>query len=309
MYKEVFPLDMNIQKHLAFVKTVELGSFTKAAEALSYSQSGISRMIADLETEWQLSLLERGRAGVRLTADGQALLPYAQRLCEAYEAIQSEVDRLCGLETGRLRIAAIPAAASHWLPNILREFQRDCPGVEYELLPGDSAAVEALLTGGRADCGFLSLPASPELDTIFLEQNQLLAILPEQHPLAAHARVPLSALSGLPFLLFHTGGRPGIAALFAKQRLPLTVRLETSDPQTVLSMAEAGLGVGILPELLLGHSTYRVSAKALDAPVYQKLGLALRDRATAPAAVRKFLEYLPYRTQREGLRRLAPPLP
>lgn len=60
-------MDMNIQKYMAFAKTVEYGSFTKAAEVLNYSQSGISRMINNLEKEWSVSLLERGRAGVRLT--------------------------------------------------------------------------------------------------------------------------------------------------------------------------------------------------------------------------------------------------
>lgn len=298
-------MDMNIQKHFAFVKTAELGSFTKAAEALSYSQSGVSRMIGDLEAEWRLSLLERGRSGVRLTADGQALFPYAQQLCAAYEAIQSEVDRLNGLESGYIRIAAVPAAASHWAPNILREFQRDLPGIDFELLPGDSATVERMLLEGRADCGFLYLPASPELETIFLEQSQLLAILPKRPPSDEPARVPLAALSGPPFLLFRSG-KHEIEDLFERKQLPLSIRLETADPQAILSMAEAGLGVSILPELALQNISCRVSVKALDPPVYQKMGLALRSRKTASSAVKKFLEYLPYRTQKEPPGRIPP---
>ena len=71
-------MDMNIQKYMAFVETVESGSFTRAAQKLDYSQSGISRMIHDLETEWGISLLERGHSGVRLTSDGLKLLPYAK---------------------------------------------------------------------------------------------------------------------------------------------------------------------------------------------------------------------------------------
>ena len=77
-------MDVNIQKYQAFLKAVEYGSFTKAAEALSYSQSGISRMIGDLEQEWNIILLERGRGGVRLTSDGLRLLPYAQNVCAEY---------------------------------------------------------------------------------------------------------------------------------------------------------------------------------------------------------------------------------
>lgn len=77
-------MNLNIQKYMAFIKTVEYGSFTKAAEILNYSQSGISRMIHDLEKEWNVSLLERGRAGVRLTSDGMKLLPYAQNIYNDY---------------------------------------------------------------------------------------------------------------------------------------------------------------------------------------------------------------------------------
>ena len=90
-------MDMNIQKYMAFVKTVEYGSFTKAAEVLHYSQSGISRMINDLEQKWQVSLLERGRAGVRLTSDGMTLLPLARGVCEEYLKVQNKVDEINGL--------------------------------------------------------------------------------------------------------------------------------------------------------------------------------------------------------------------
>ena len=79
---------MNLQKYMVLVKTVEYGSFTKAAEIMNYSQSAISRMINDLEREWNVLLLERGRAGVRLTSDGLKLLPYAKSVCNEYQRLQ-----------------------------------------------------------------------------------------------------------------------------------------------------------------------------------------------------------------------------
>lgn len=85
-------METNISKYLAFVKTVEYGSFTKAAEMLNYSQSGISRMISDLETDWSVTLLERGKSGVRLTSDGTRLLPYVRRVCEECEKLQIQID-------------------------------------------------------------------------------------------------------------------------------------------------------------------------------------------------------------------------
>ena len=78
---------MDIQKYEAFLKTIELGSITKAAEALCYSQSGISRMIQEVEKELSLSLLERGRGGVRLTAEGKKLLPQMKTLCNADQSL------------------------------------------------------------------------------------------------------------------------------------------------------------------------------------------------------------------------------
>ena len=102
-------MDMNIQKHMAFVKTVEYGSFTKAAEILNYSQSGISRMINDLEKDWNVTLLERGKAGVKLTSDGLRLLPYAKNVCSEYEKLLMQVDEINGLQSGLIRIGTFRA--------------------------------------------------------------------------------------------------------------------------------------------------------------------------------------------------------
>ena len=122
-------MDMNIQKYMALIKTVEYGSFTRAAEVLNYSQSGVSRMIADLEREWGVSLLERGRFGVRLTSDGLRLLPYAKNVCGEYQKLQNQIEELNGLQSGLIRIGTFSSVATHWLPNIIRAFQSDYPNI------------------------------------------------------------------------------------------------------------------------------------------------------------------------------------
>ena len=151
MIKECMHMDMNIQKYMAFAKTVEYGSFTKAAEVLHYSQSGISRMINDLEKEWRVSLLERGRAGVRLTSDGLKLLLLAQNVCNEYQKLQVQVDELNGLQSGLIRIGTFSSVATHWLPNIIQEFEKDYPNIDYELLLGDYTEIENWISKGRVD--------------------------------------------------------------------------------------------------------------------------------------------------------------
>ncbi|MCT1403723.1 LysR family transcriptional regulator [Paenibacillus sp. p3-SID867] len=286
---------MNIQKYMAFIKTVELGSFTKAAEVLNYSQSGISRMINDLEKEWRVSLLERGRAGVRLTSDGLKLLPFARSVCNEFEKLQTQVDELNGLQSGLIRIGTFSSVATHWLPNIIKMFQKDYPNIDYELLLGDYTEIEGWILEGRVDCGFIRLPTIPEFDTIFLEQDKLLVILPEDHPMADCERFPVKALCDYPFMLLEKGAKAEISEIFEKCNIEPNIHFTTWDDYAIMSMIESGLGISILPELILKRIPYRIITKDLDIPAYRKIGLAMRDSKTASLAVKRFIDYLQYR--------------
>lgn len=288
-------MDGNILKYMALIKTVEYGSFTKAAEVLNYSQSGISRMINDLEKEWNITLLERNRSGVRLTSDGSRLLPYAMSLCEEYQKLQMQIDNLHGVQSGIIRIASFSSVATHWLPNIIKAFQKDYPGIDYELLLGDYTEIEAWIAEGRVDCGFLRLPTDPDFEVIHLAQDRLLAILPENHPLTAYEKVPLAALCDEPFMLLEKGARAEISEIFERHGLTPKVHFTTWDDYAVMALVEGGLGLSILPELILKRLPYRIVAKELDVPAYRDIALALRSRKTASLAVQKFLDYVKYR--------------
>ena len=285
-------MDTGIQKYMAFIKTVEYGSFTRAAEVLSYSQSGISRMIKDLENEWRVSLLERGKNGVRLTSNGMKLLPYARQVCEAYQALQMEVDALNGLESGVIRIGTFSSVAAHWLPNIIRAFQQDYPNIDYELLLGDYTEIENWIAEGRVDCGFLRLPTRPEFETVFLEQDDFLAVLPEHHPLADCERFPLDAFCDEPFLLLEKGENREVSDVFRRYGLSPDVRCTLWDDFAIMSMVESGMGLSILPRLILKRIPYRVVLKELDVPAYRNIGLAVRKKETVSLAMKRFMDYL-----------------
>ncbi|HJC89681.1 LysR family transcriptional regulator [Mediterraneibacter glycyrrhizinilyticus] len=293
-------MDMNLQKYMAFVKTVEYGSFTKAAEILNYSQSGISRMIHDLEKEWKVTLLERGRGGVSLTSDGLKLLPYAENVCREYEKLQMQVDELNGLRSGLIRIAAFSSVASQWLPNIIKEFQKDYPDIDYELLLGDYSEIEEWILEGRVDCGFLRLPTHAELETVFLEQDRLMVVLPEGHRLADCERFPVNALVEDPFMLLEKGARAEVSEIFERCGLTPKVHFTTWDDYAIMAMVESGLGISILPELILKRIPYRIVVKELEIPAYRSIGVALKEKKSASLAVKRFLEYLDYREEKRG---------
>lgn len=201
-------MENSLLKYLAFVKTVETGSFTRAAQELDYAQSSISKMVSDLETEWGMTLMERSKKGVCLTSAGEQILPFLRKVLQDHRKLEGQICRMNGLETGVVRIATFASVAINWLPNLFAALQRDYPGIEYEMLLGDYEEVEHWIDEGRVDCGFLRLPTLPKFDTILLKQDEYKVVLPSDHALAKKETVAAEDLNGLPFLLLEHGGKP-----------------------------------------------------------------------------------------------------
>ena len=289
---------MNIQKYMAFVKTVECGSFTKAAVALNYTQSGISRMVKDLEMDWGVSLLERNRAGVSLTSDGLKLLPQLKRICNEYELLRTQVEELHGMQAGLIRVGTFSSVATHWLPNMIKLFQKDYPKIRFELLLGDYTEIEAWILDGRVDFGFLRLPSKANIETVFLENDRLLVILPKNHPLSDCKKFPIAELTNSPFMLLEKGANSDMIEIFEKHHISPQVQFTTWDDYAIMSMVENGLGISILPELILQRIPYQVVVKELEVPAFRKIGIAMRDQKTLSLAVKRFLDYLPDRKRK-----------
>lgn len=288
--------DMNLLKYAVFLKTVELGSFTRASHALNYSQSGISRMIADLEKQWGLCLLERNKTGVRLSADGARILPYIENLCQAYDRMQEEAAQIMGLESGLIRIATFSSVATHWLPNIIKEFKKDYPAIDYEILLGSYQEIEQWVRDGRADCGFLVLTGATELETTILYEDRLLAVLPESHPLARLEQIPLALLCSDSFMLLKISGNEEVPALFARYGLSPKVNFVTWDDYAIMSMVENGLGISILSELILKRIPYKVALRQIAEPAYRTIAFVTPGKAALSASTKKFMTYLKYRS-------------
>lgn len=288
-------MDPNILKYLAFSKTVEYGSFTKAAAELHYSQSGVSRMVADLEADWQVSLLERRKGGMILTADGTKILPYVRSLCEEYEKLQVAVDELQGLHSGLIRIATFSSGASQWLPNIIKDFQKAYPNIGYEILLGDYTEIEQWIMEGRVDCGFIPLPVHPSLETVFLERDQMMVVLPPDHPMASSDNIPLESLQDEPFMMLEKGNGAEVEAIFKDKGIEPRVTLTTWDDYAIMAMVEKGLGISVLTKMIMKRCPYNIVAKSFEPPVYRDVVLAFRGKERSSLALQRFIEYLPRR--------------
>lgn len=286
-------------KYLAFVKTVEKGSFTRAAEDLHYAQSSVSKMVADLEKECGMTLLERSKSGVCLTSAGEQLLPFLRNALNGYNELEGQIGRMKGLETGIVRIGTFSSVAINWLPNIFSKLQTDYPGIEYEMLLGDYDEVEHWIDEGRVDCGFLSLPAAACFDTIPLKQDEYKVILPAGHPFTEYEAIASDTLNDQPFLLLEHGGKTEVSDLLESRRISPDIRFTTWEDFAIMAMVEKGMGISILPDLILKRVPYRIEIRPLTEPYYRLIGLAMKNREHLTPAVQKFIEYLPFRETAE----------
>lgn len=285
-------MDYNLQKYIAFITAVDNGSITGASEILNYSQSGISRMIGDLEKDWQMSLLERNKYGVELTSDGVRLLPQIRAVCNEFQKLTTDVEELQGLETGLIRIGTISSVATHVLPPVIQKFKNDYKGVKYELLLGDYNEIEEWVHSGRVDIGFVLMPTKDSFDTITYGTDEMKIVLPKDHPLCEYERIPLAEIEKYPFILQEKDNNTSSREFFLKNGINLKVDFATWDDYAIMSMVESGLGISVLPELILKRCAYDIAIRSLEEPFIREMGIIMKDRERLPIAVKRLLKYL-----------------
>ena len=281
-----------MNRYIALQNIVELGSFSKAAEKMEYSQSALSQMISSLETELGIKLLNRNRTGAKLTHEGIALYPYVEQLIYQYEALQEKNNEIKGLETGVIRMGTISSVSVHWLPGILKEFQEQYPGVQFILHQGDYTSIQEWIKTGAIDFGFVTPDAVTGIEIIELKKGAMMAVLPEGHELAQYDVIPLKELDGEPFILLEEGHYSEPLELFKAEGISPDIKYTLHDDYSIMTMVEAGLGVSVLAELVLHRNNYRLEVRPTEPPIYRTIAIGYKDRASLSMASRRFLHLL-----------------
>ena len=242
---------MNLAKYEALVAVVEQGSLTRAAaEAGLYPVGGQSqhRQPGEGAGLSAAQARSRGRAPDR---GGGAAAARGARPAGSAEQLGQTVSSIRGLDTGTVRIGAFTSVAVHWLPGVLKEFQADYPNVDFKLLNGDYHDVEQWLSDGSIDIGFVNVPCALDCECIPLMEDRLLAILPKNSRFASYPKFPLVECETEPFIsLLQSSDHDARRALEAAGVQP-NVRFYTKDDYAIIAMVEQGLGMSIMPELLL----------------------------------------------------------
>lgn len=281
-----------MNKYLALQKIVEYGSFTKAANALGYTQSSISQMIASLEEELSMKLLTRSRYGVKLTLEGAELYPYIERAIYQYRTMLEKAAEIKGLETGVIRVGTVSSVTCHWMPQLIHGFKQQYPHVQFLFHQGDYTLIPEWIATGQIDFGFINPLAVTNLQTQTVKSDQMLAILPQDHPLAKEKTVRLTDLAQEPYILLEEGQYSEPMAAFETAGIVPNIQYTLHDDYAIMTMMEAGLGVSILAELVLRRTNYRITCLPIEPPITRTLAVVYKDKNSLPIASKYFIDYL-----------------
>lgn len=273
---------MSLKKYEAFVQTVRLGSLTRAAESLDSTQSRISHILRDLEEEYGFSLMERSRGGIRLTEAGEMILPKMEAVLQKEQELTQLLEDIRCANAGSVRLGAFTSVAVHWLPGMIRAFQQAHPGAELEMFNGDYHDIEQWLNSGEIDLAFVTLPAPEGVRTIELIEDPLVAILPKGHRLAALDEIPIDEFRREPFISLLQSSAHDVHRALDKAGVTPDVKFTTKDDYAILAMVEQGLGVSIVPELLLKGRREDLEVRRLIPRATRTIALAVPEGDALP---------------------------
>lgn len=274
-----------------FSLVAELQGFTNAAHRLGISQSAVSHAIKALELEWGVELFRRHQTLVEPSDIGQQLLGRARAMLGLANTLQQEVADARGLKRGTLRIGSFgPTASIRLLPGILSRFRAAHPGIEVHIDEGPDRQVLQWLDERRIDIGFVVLEQE-RFDTFAVFEDQMVALLPADHPLAERDALTLQALCDAPFILTEAGSSELVTRLFGALQLQPNIRYRYAQLLSTLEAVSRGDGLSIVAEASLPQAYSPGYVKRPLSPcVQRRIGLAVLDRRQSSPATLAFID-------------------
>ena len=282
---------MESKKLEALLMAVDLGSFTKAAEVLGYTQSGLTHMMNSLEKEVGFTLLERGRSGVRLTEEGERIAPAVREFLQANARLDSVIEQVASSRTEIIRVSAYASIAMHWLPGIIQRFREECPDVDVDIRMADHVDVPyELLAQGKMDAILVSPQDEGQYEWVHLADDPMFAVLPKDFDTQGMTAFPLAAFEARDFIMPSQGFDKDIMRIFNRIGVKPHILPTWVDDPTVISMVSHGLGVSMMTELTVRGRTDGVKLLPVEPVSSRELGLAVRSLDAASDGLCHFID-------------------
>ncbi len=242
---------MDLHQLRTFVAIADHGGVARAALRVNLSQPAASRQIQGLEAELGMRLFDRIGRRMRLTSEGEDLLPRARRLVAEAQSWRERARALQSGQTGQIKIGATPPMIETVLAGFLAKYRRRHPGIEIAVVEDGGAGLIARLALGEVHLAYVPV-GDARFSGRLLYPIQVIAVLPEAHALSRARCLDIAKLAGEPLLVLNRSfaSRQWFDAACQTANINPNVRLESSAPNAVLSLAEAGYGIAILPSMV-----------------------------------------------------------
>jgi DNA-binding transcriptional LysR family regulator len=290
-------MNFEISDLRAFVATADLGSFRAAADTLHLSASALSRRIEKLEEALGVRLFERTTRKMDLTVVGRGFLERAHRILNEVDNSMLEFDDLAPRMTGELTIACVPSAVRYFLPDTIAVYHQRYPGIRLRLIDEPSSMVFLAVSRGEADFGLTYVGTQePDIEFTPLLDDPFVLACPRAHPLARRKSVAWAELAGMDYLALAQGSGNRAVIDEALAGTPNRPRwfCEVRHVPALVSLIEAGLGVGVVPRLAMPRGPHKAltSIPLIEPSIRRQLGVLKRRGRGLSSAARLFLSLL-----------------
>lgn len=281
-------------KRLRILREVaQRGSFSGAADSLHLTQSAISQQIAALERETGATLIDRNRGNLRLTDPGAALVGHADAVIARLGEAERELHEIAGLRGGSVRMVSFPTAGATVVIKAVASFRRKYPDIGIQLTEAEPEASIPQLRAGEHDLAlvydydYVPLPEERDLELHPLLEEHMQLAIPKDHPLAGDGKVDLSEFADETWIVGTDEGSCGFNCMVACRNAGFepNVGFQSDDYQVHQSLVSAGMGVSLVPELLLTGRNPGLRALDIvpDAPTRRVWAMTRPEATRAPA--------------------------
>ena len=271
------------------INAVDLGSITKAAKVMGFTQSGITKMIGSLEKEFGFPLLKRSRSGVVPSAEGERILPTIRAMLVHTDKLEKEISLIRQKKNSSIRVCAYTSMLMHWLPFIIKKFHEKLPDVAIEMSSCTLEGAYEKVESGEIDLAFASRQEYQGFEFVHLRDDPLLAIVPNSPEFTGLKVFPIKNYDNKDFIMPYYGFDKDIVRFFDHENVKPNIEPAYVDDPTVVFMVEHGMGISMLSELVMHGNKNDVISLPLLPAAHRELVICLKSLKNASPAVKVFV--------------------
>ena len=285
---------MTLLGYQVFKTVAEVGSFHKAADILGLTPSAISHAVSSIEKELGFSIFTRSKSGVKLTNNGEHLLPYINAVLNSDESLRQSVAELKGLREGKIKIGCFSSVCTNWMPSIIKSFRAKYPQIGIEVFQGTYDDVRGWIKTGAVDLGFLSVSSAGDLKIEPFYRDPLMCIVPQdyQKDEPDSEYITIGEMSRHHFVVQRESTDADIQNYLKENDLHVQAGYHVVDDLSTIAMVASGFGICIMPQLVMNDIPYDVKQYRMRPDASRLIGIATANQQVMAPAVRTLYQFI-----------------